>query len=92
MRAMRDGESRPYDQHDPPADGGRPTTEATIGPPAGDVEEVRGEPGDAVGGRLYVLEGELALAGGLRVPAGSWVELDGADALARPARYLSVRL
>jgi len=92
LRDLRDGRPAAYDQHDPPADGGRPTAEATIGPPAGDVEAVSGEPGDAVGGRLYVLEGELALGGGLRAPAGSWVELDGADVLARPARYLSVRL
>ena len=31
MRAMRDGRPFAYDQHDPPADGGRPTSEAAIG-------------------------------------------------------------
>ena len=31
MRAMRDGERFDYDQFDPPADGGRPHTEAVIG-------------------------------------------------------------
>jgi len=31
MRAMRDGRPFTYDQHDPPADGGRPTSEAAIG-------------------------------------------------------------
>jgi mannose-6-phosphate isomerase-like protein (cupin superfamily) len=34
MRALRDGRSLAYDQHEPPPDGGRPTTEAVIG---GDV-------------------------------------------------------
>lgn len=31
MRALRDGRDFTYDQHPPPADGGRPTTEATVG-------------------------------------------------------------
>ena len=33
MRALRDGQAPPdtYDQHPPPADGGRPTTEAVVG-------------------------------------------------------------
>ncbi len=31
LRAMRDGHSFPYDQHDPPEDGGRPTSEAVVG-------------------------------------------------------------
>ena len=31
MRAMRDGREYSYDQHPPPADGGRPTAEAAIG-------------------------------------------------------------
>jgi len=31
LRAMRDGRSFAYDQHDPPADGGRPPGEAVIG-------------------------------------------------------------
>jgi mannose-6-phosphate isomerase-like protein (cupin superfamily) len=35
LRAMRDGRSFSYDQHDPPEDGGRPTSEAVVG--RGDV-------------------------------------------------------
>jgi quercetin dioxygenase-like cupin family protein len=31
LRAMRDGREFSYDQHEPPADGGRPTTEAEFG-------------------------------------------------------------
>jgi len=31
MRALRDGRTLSYDQHSPPADGGRPTTDAVIG-------------------------------------------------------------
>ena len=31
LRALRDGRSFSYDQHDPPEDGGRPTSEAAIG-------------------------------------------------------------
>jgi uncharacterized cupin superfamily protein len=31
LRALRDGRTFTYDQHPPPADGGRPTTEAVIG-------------------------------------------------------------
>lgn len=33
LRALRDGRSLSYDQHDPPADGGRPTSEAVVGGP-----------------------------------------------------------
>ncbi len=31
MRALRDGRTRSYDQEPPPADGGRPATEAVVG-------------------------------------------------------------
>src|SRR4051794_16643708 len=31
LRAMRDGRPFTYDQHDPPADGGRPASEAVVG-------------------------------------------------------------
>ncbi len=43
MRALRDGRTPPasYDQHPPPPDGGRPTTEAVIG----GAELLRDEPG-----------------------------------------------
>ena len=91
MRDLRDGRKAAYDQHDPPADGGRDPAGAHVGRPSGEVEEVRGEAGTEVAGRLYVLEGELALKGGTRAAAGSWVDLDGMHVLAAPARYLSVR-
>ena len=55
MRALRDGRDLPYDQHPPPADGGRPPADVVIGTGAGplaDVEEIgvcelEGEPGAA---------------------------------------------
>jgi mannose-6-phosphate isomerase-like protein (cupin superfamily) len=73
MRGLRDGVKVVYDQHDPPADGGRPISEAEVA--NGDVlTEIDGLRitrvpvdgvlhGPAVG---YVLEGDAA---------GSWVEL-----------------
>ena len=39
MRALRDGRRPPFDQHAPPADGGRPTTDAVIGGAEVAVEE-----------------------------------------------------
>ena len=39
MRALRDGREAAYDQHAPPADGGRPTTDAVIGGAEVAVEE-----------------------------------------------------
>ncbi len=41
MRALRDGRTLSYDQHPPPADGGRPETDAVIG----GEESVAGRPG-----------------------------------------------
>ncbi len=58
LRALRDGRSFSYDQHDPPADGGRPLADAVIAPPGSDgvlVDdernrvEVRDAPGPADG-------------------------------------------
>ena len=92
LRDLRDGRPAAYDQHDPPPDGGRPVSEASIGQPEGGVAVVVAEPGVAVSGRLYVLAGELATAGGVRAEAGEWVELDAPDTLAAPARLLSVAL
>jgi len=43
LRALRDGRSFSYDQEPPPADGGRPATEAVVGgdgPVVADVEEI----------------------------------------------------
>ena len=55
LRSLRDGRSFSYDQEPPPADGGRPATEAVVGGDGAvlaDVEEigiseVRGDPGEA---------------------------------------------
>jgi uncharacterized cupin superfamily protein len=41
LRAARDGRDFLYDQHEPPADGGRPTSEATVG----EAEVVSDRPG-----------------------------------------------
>jgi len=38
MRGLRDGRAVTYDQHDPPADGGRPKEEAAVGEPGGRVD------------------------------------------------------
>jgi quercetin dioxygenase-like cupin family protein len=90
LRAIRDGRTLAYDQEPPPADGGRPATEAVVGGSV-DLEEIgiaelRGDPGGPsppdVEARhvrcFYVLEGELALTAGdreLHAPAGSWVQV-----------------
>ena len=47
MRAMRDGRGLGYDQHPPPSDGGRPTSEVVVG-----AEEVND---DSPGGRAMTL-------------------------------------
>jgi len=82
LRALRDGRSLSYDQEPPPADGGRPATEAVVGgdgPVLVDIEEigiadVRGDPDEAPPPHVhrrhvesfYVLEGELAFVAGDR--------------------------
>jgi quercetin dioxygenase-like cupin family protein len=88
LRGLRDGRPFPFDQFEPPADGGRPVNEATIGPPSldddglkvwvsdGDDEEphVHADELDA----LYVLDGEAVLRAGddeLRAPAGAWIQI-----------------
>lgn len=81
MRGLRDGRKLAYDQHDPPADGGRPISEAVI-EPSGEtsveaitVTRVHGSAAHE-GGRLasyYVLRGELEI-GGERAGAGSFVQ------------------
>jgi mannose-6-phosphate isomerase-like protein (cupin superfamily) len=89
MRAIRDGRKLDYDQYDPPADGGRPTSEVVIGEPFADTEAIRVEEVPLAAGwrepvdraRLwsyYVLEGELAVRAGERELAaaeGSWVQV-----------------
>jgi quercetin dioxygenase-like cupin family protein len=77
LRAMRDGRAFSYDQEDPPADGGRPISEAVIGAPANgddavvhaDVDAIRitertGDVAPACADgvvSLYVLDGEVVL-------------------------------
>ena len=81
MRSLRDGRKLVYDQYDPPADGGRPISEAVVEPGGEtDVEAitVTRVDGSAAhdGERLasyYVLSGELELDG-RRAPAGAFVQ------------------
>jgi mannose-6-phosphate isomerase-like protein (cupin superfamily) len=89
LRGLRDGRPFAYDQFDPPVDGGRPSSEAAIGPPpvrteAIDLVERAGARDEEVHAHddrvesLYVLEGEAVLTLGdeeLRAPAGSWAEV-----------------
>jgi mannose-6-phosphate isomerase-like protein (cupin superfamily) len=70
MRGLRDGRRVVYDQEPPPAEGRRPPSEASIGPPPVEspeitITEVRGVPDDLQFG--YVLEGELE---------GSWIQVE----------------
>jgi cupin domain len=75
LRALRDGRAFVYDQEEPPADGGRPTTDALLDVPRADlgsigIAVVACDP-DGAGASprmrhrhrrsLYVLDGELAL-------------------------------
>jgi quercetin dioxygenase-like cupin family protein len=64
LRALRDGRSFSYDQHDPPEDGGRPTSEAVIGG-AGFVAE---RPGLRV--ELLADVDELGISEALSEPGG----------------------
>ena len=81
MRALRDGRRYAYDQHEPPADGGRAITEARIDPGGGidaaaiTVTRVDGSSlhDEARLASYYVLEGELELDGE-RAPAGAFVQ------------------
>jgi mannose-6-phosphate isomerase-like protein (cupin superfamily) len=91
MRGLRDGRPVTYDQHPPPADGGRPATEAVIGGEANvgaiAISEVRSRAGgpspapqmhERHVGSFYVLEGEVTLTTDgreLRAEEGSWVQV-----------------
>jgi len=75
LRAMRDGREFSYDQHDPPADGGRPIADVVLerdGPVLAEVDAIRVSEGGAGDeppaphaddhfDSFYVLEGALAL-------------------------------
>ena len=94
MRALRDGRELSYDQFDPPADGGRPASEAVIGEPVANVdeigiEEVRIAPGEARARAehvvsLFVLEGATA---------GTWIQIPPGAAHPRleATRHLEIR-
>jgi mannose-6-phosphate isomerase-like protein (cupin superfamily) len=88
LRAMRDGRTLSYDQEPPPADGGRPATEAVIGgrDQAGDGVVVLAEVGD-----IRIAEVRIE-PGGARTPAHrgahSYYVLEGEMALALPDREL----
>jgi mannose-6-phosphate isomerase-like protein (cupin superfamily) len=64
LRSLRDGGSFSYDQHDPPADGGRPTSEAVVG----GAELVADRPGPRIALLADVEEIGISEA---------WGELDG---------------
>jgi mannose-6-phosphate isomerase-like protein (cupin superfamily) len=81
MRALRDGRTLVYDQHDPPADGGRPISDVAVEASGEtDVEAITvtrvdgsaAHPGERLAS-YYVLEGELRI-GGERAPAGAFVQ------------------
>ena len=108
LRAMRDGRTLAYDQEEPPPDGGRPASEAVIGPPVLDLEELAvaeawgdlapAPPREHPHARcLYVLEGEGSLAAGgreHRLAAGTWARVPAGapHAVAGRARYLDLRV
>jgi mannose-6-phosphate isomerase-like protein (cupin superfamily) len=97
-----------FDQEDPPADGSRSPEAARIGEATLVVDEIeiherRLEPGAALQSStarrllcLYVLEGSLALADGVRAEAGAWVRLSEPLALAcagpEPAAFLEIHV
>jgi mannose-6-phosphate isomerase-like protein (cupin superfamily) len=96
LRALRDGAPHDFDQHAPPADGGRPASEAIVAPggagAAVDAIAIGEATADATAGDwVYVLEGEVGLAGGEALGAGSWATLDADASAAGPARFLRVR-
>jgi quercetin dioxygenase-like cupin family protein len=96
MRALRDRAPHDFDQYGPPADGGRSPGDAIVARD-GTAAEVDGiaigvaTAAAAAGDWVYVLDGELDLAGGGTLGAGSWATLDAPAAPAGPARFLRVR-
>jgi mannose-6-phosphate isomerase-like protein (cupin superfamily) len=104
MRGLRDGSRVPFDQEPPPVDGVRPATDASIGEPVADTEdiaitELRGDRRpqvDAVVQFFFVLDGELTLTAGdheLVAPAGSWLQVPPGvpHAVSSTGRYLHIR-
>ena len=106
LRAMRDGREFAYDQHDPPADGGRSITEVVIGgdgPLLADVDDIRVEvidgpqptESDPHFRSSYVLEDVLALTvdgADLSAEAGTWIQVPpGTPHSTGGGRYLRIR-
>ena len=103
MRGLRDKRRVPFDQHEPPADGGRPTSEAQIADRAQvevvSVMERRDSEGphvhrDALES-LYVLEGAIEITvrdREVRAEPGTWVQVPPGfeHAVAADGRYLSI--
>jgi mannose-6-phosphate isomerase-like protein (cupin superfamily) len=97
MRGLRDGRTVVYDQEDPPDDGGRSISEASVSDrvaiDAIAIEPVIGSQ-DADGARFYyALDGELVLTAGgrdVRGAQGAWMQAAGAHTVAG-ARYLAIR-
>jgi mannose-6-phosphate isomerase-like protein (cupin superfamily) len=89
MRGLRDGVKVAYDQHDPPADGGRPLAEVAVTSDVRvltDVDAIRVERLAGVTEPLtfhaltsyWVLEGDLKLTAAaeeIYAPEGSWVQI-----------------
>ena len=96
MRALRDGQRYAYDQHDPPADGGAPISQAVVEPSGmASVDAITVAPVEGAaahdGARLasyYALEGELEIDGE-RAPEGAFVQADEPH-MATGARYLKI--
>jgi mannose-6-phosphate isomerase-like protein (cupin superfamily) len=105
MRALRDGHRLSYDQHDPPAEGARPITDAVVerGTPIGDGVELLS---DIEAIRITRVRGKsvrrafeqhvsyFVLEGELAldelsIPAGSWVEVPPGVSHAVEGVYLS---
>jgi hypothetical protein len=82
MRGLRD-----FDQEDPPANGTRPSTEATIGLPGIELDGLGIREGTNGASQhpqwVYVLEGN---------PAGSWIEFAPGEEVEFPVRTLNVYL
>jgi mannose-6-phosphate isomerase-like protein (cupin superfamily) len=103
MRGLRDKRRVAFDQHDPPADGGRPVSEAQVAERA-DVAAISVvERSDSVGPHvhrdavesLYVLEGTVDITvrdRELLAEAGTWLQVPPGfeHAVAADGRYLSI--
>ena len=105
MRGLRDGTPVDFDQHDPPAGGGRPVSEVrvAVAPEEGEqvlaeVDRLRiahvtleGGAHRAAAGWAYVVDGAVRLADRV-CPAGTWIELHEDDSLRGTARLLKLSL